>query len=247
MHNSALNRRKLWTMSCEALFQNLAASLRPEMIVKHLKNMEIQLTRDKTHLQYKYDVLEQRCKAIEKQRQTAQVANMPERMAPRELKKLHYELAKQTEVLDEKEDEIQRLTALVSSYQSMTADCMSQTIDGRQISQLEPEFSSLNLNGKTIALIGGLNKASIYYEQAISQLGGNCIRHDGTAHQGHKKLAKIIRQADVVFCPINCVSHGTAISAKKLCRTFDKPCYFLRSSGVSHMREKLREVALMPG
>ncbi len=34
MPSSALNRRKLWTMSCEVLFQNFAASLTPDLIVK---------------------------------------------------------------------------------------------------------------------------------------------------------------------------------------------------------------------
>ena len=66
----------------------------------------------------------------------------------------------------------------------------------------------------------------------------------GMSIKGNKRLARVIRQGDVVFCLIDCVSHGTATSAKKLCRSFDKPCYFLRSSGVSYIREKLREVAL---
>ena len=34
MTRSVLNRRKLWTMSCEVLFQNFAASLTPDLIVK---------------------------------------------------------------------------------------------------------------------------------------------------------------------------------------------------------------------
>ena len=46
----------------------------------------------------------------------------------------------------------------------------------------------------------------------------------------------------MVFCPVDCVSHGTASAAKKLCRSLDKPCHFLRSSGISHLRQKLREV-----
>ena len=46
MHSSALYRRKLWTMSCEALFQNFAASLTPEMIVKLCRKHQIPLPGD---------------------------------------------------------------------------------------------------------------------------------------------------------------------------------------------------------
>lgn len=100
------------------------------------------------------------------------------------------------------------------------------------------------LHGKTVALIGDLVKASMHYEEAISQLGGSGVQHDGNANQGYKKLAKLIQQADVVLYPVDCVRHGAAHSAKKLCRALDKPCYFLRSSGISQIRETLRQVAL---
>jgi len=70
------------------------------------------------------------------------------------------------------------------------------------------------------------------------------VQHDGNVNQGYKKWAKIIQQADVVLYPVDCVRHGAAHSAKKPCRALDKPCYFLRSSGISQIREKLRQVAL---
>jgi hypothetical protein len=99
------------------------------------------------------------------------------------------------------------------------------------------------LLGKKIALIGGLGRATPYYECAIQELGGRCLRHDGDLGQGQKRLAEIIKQADVVFCPVDCNSHGAATITKKLCRALDKPCYFLRSSGLSHLRERLLELA----
>jgi hypothetical protein len=41
MHGLTLKRRNLWTMSCEALFQNIAASLTPEMLVKRCRKHQI--------------------------------------------------------------------------------------------------------------------------------------------------------------------------------------------------------------
>jgi hypothetical protein len=212
--------------------------------VRQLQSVNTRLAQDNAHLQHQIDACEQRCEVMVKQHQIPQVANAPQSVTPRELKKLRYELAKLTDTLHEKEEATQRLMALVSSYESMTADSASQEVGRRHTAQPEPEGPSFNLHGKTVALIGGLTKASMHYEEAISQLGGSCVRHSGNVNQGHKKLAKIIRQADVVLCPVDCVSHGAAHSAKKLCRTLDKPCYFLRSSGISHIREKLRQMAL---
>lgn len=67
--------------------------------------------------------------------------------------------------------------------------------------------------------------------------------HPGDLGQGQKRLAEVIRQADIVLCPVDCSSHGAVASAKKLCKVLHKPCYFLRSAGVSHLREKLLEIA----
>jgi hypothetical protein len=80
-----------------------------------------------------------------------------------------------------------------------------------------------------------------HYEHIIAAFGGDCRRHTG--NQGQKKLAEVIKQADIVFCLVDCNSHVAAATAKKLCRRLHKSCYFLRSSGLSHLKEKLRELA----
>lgn len=200
------------------------------------------LTKDNAQLQRQLKVLKRRCETLEQQRTTVSADSSAQGVTQRDLKKLQYEVGKLTQALREKENETQHLMALVSS-ESITANPVGEGANEPLSALPEAAWPSIDLSGKTVALIGGLTKASMHYEQAIHQLGGNCVRHAGSAHQGQKKLANIIRQADMVFCPVDCVSHGTATSAKKLCRTLDKPCYFLRSSGISHIREKLREVA----
>ncbi len=118
--------------------------------------------------------------------------------------------------------EVERLMAMVSSYEARTADSARQATGRQQPAQPEPAWPSFDLNGKQVALIGGLTKAAAYYELAIRQLGGSCVQHDGNVNQGQKRLAKMIRQSDVVFCLVDCVSHGMVNSAKKRCRTLLK-------------------------
>ena len=209
--------------------------------VHTLQLTNTRMKRDNTRLQGDLDGMRQHCAVLEEQRRS-QVAQAAQGVTLREVRKLQYEVGRLSDALREKEAEGARLAALIASYEpapppdDYPAD---EDIPGGP----PPECPVFDLRGKRVALIGGLTKASGHYEQTISDLGGLCMRYEGSANQGHKKLARIIRQADVVFCPVDCVSHGTASAAKKLCRSLDKPCHFLRSSGISHVREKLREVA----
>lgn len=208
--------------------------------VQSLQRANNRVKQHNTRLHAELDELKQHCAALEQQcrRQATQAA---QGITLREAKKLRYEVGRLSEALEEKQAEALRLAALAASHEPRSPlDAVDADLPPSEPSPTEcPVF---DLNGKRVALIGGLSKASGHYEQTISDLGGLCMRYEGSANQGHKKLARIIRQADVVFCPVDCVSHGTANAAKKLCRSLDKPCHFLRSSGISHVREKLREV-----
>ena len=207
--------------------------------VQSLQRANSRVKQHNTHLQGELDDVKQHCAALEQQcrRQAAQGVTL------REVKKLQYEVGRLSDALREKEAEALRLAALVASHEpGAPLDAAAIDVDLPHGEPSPAECPVFNLNGKRVALIGGLTKAAGHYEQTISDLGGLCMRYEGSANQGHKKLARIIRQADVVFCPVDCVSHGTANAAKKLCRSLDKPCHFLRSSGISHVREKLREV-----
>lgn len=210
--------------------------------VQSLQRANSRVKQHNARLQGDLDDVKQHCAALEQQcrRQAAQAA---QGVTLREVKKLQYEVDRLSDALREKEAEALRLAAVVASHEpgSPLDDDTAHT-DLPPIEPTPTECPVFDLNGKRVALIGGLTKASGHYEQTISDLGGLCMRYEGSANQGHKKLARIIRQADVVFCPVDCVSHGTANAAKKLCRSLDKPCHFLRSSGISHVREKLREV-----
>jgi hypothetical protein len=89
-----------------------------------------------------------------------------------------------------------------------------------------------------------MGRAVPHYLEAIQALGGCFLHHNGNLSQGEKKLADIVTQADMVFCMVNRNSHSAATSTKKLCKALHKPCYFLPSSGISQVRDKLLELAL---
>lgn len=210
--------------------------------VQNLQRANTRMEQDKARLQADLDDTKQRCVVLEQQCRS-QATRASQGVTLREARKLQYEVTRLSDALRDKEMEATRLAALVASHEPTPSpdDCAGDE-DVSANNPSPPEWPIFDLRGKRVALIGGLTKASGHYEQTISDLGGECMRYDDSPRQGHKKLARIIRQADVVFCPVDCVSHGAASAAKKLCRSLDKPCHFLRSSGVSYVREKLREV-----
>ena len=210
--------------------------------VQNLQRANTRMNQDNARLQGDLDEVKQHCAALEKQRRS-QAAQASQGVTLRDVRKLQYEVARLSDALRAKEAQAARLAAAVASYEGTPPSNNDHPANEDAPGEPPlPEWPVFDLNGKRVALIGGLTKASGHYEQTISELGGLCMRYEGSANQGHKKLARIIRQADVVFCPVDCVSHGTASAAKKLCRSLDKPCHFLRSSGISHLRQKLREV-----
>jgi hypothetical protein len=89
-------------------------------------------------------------------------------------------------------------------------------------------------------LIGDLDKVASHYAHLIQEMGGDWLRDNGK--EGDKKLAAVIKQADIVLCPVDCNSHGAVASTKKLFRALQRSCYFLRRSSISHLRAKLLEV-----
>ena len=225
----------------QALEQRDAEQCALRQELQRYKRAENQSAKDNAQLQRQIGALQRRYEALQQQRQSPSSAST----SPRDLKKLHYEIDKLTAAARDKDAEIQRLSAMLASDEAAAADEDSAGEPlGEPLRELpETAWPDIDLDGKVVVLIGGLAKASMHYEQAIGDLGGNCVRHEGGAHQGHKKLARMVRRADVVFCLVDCVSHGAAAAAKKLCRASEKPCYFLRSSGVSRIRDTLREVA----
>ena len=209
--------------------------------VQVLPRANARMKQDNMRLQGDLDDMKQCYAALEKQRRS-QAAQASQGVTLRDVRKLQYEVARLNDALREKDMEATRLAAAVASYERTPPSNDYPADEDAPGEPPLPEWPVFDLHGKRVALIGGLTKASGHYEQTISELGGLCMRYEGSANQGHKKLARIIRQADVVFCPVDCVSHGAASAAKKLCRSLDKPCHFLRSSGISHVRVKLREV-----
>ena len=121
----------------------------------------------------------------------------------------------------------------IATEQDPCAQCADQHTDN---------CPGLNLCGKTVLYVGGLHKMVPHYRQLVEQFGGRFMHHDGGKEASRNLLPKLLSTADAVLCPIDCVSHDACNCVKKMCKRYQKPLVFMRSSGLSSLAKGLGEI-----
>ena len=64
----------------------------------------------------------------------------------------------------------------------------------------------------------------------LAWIDGRLLHHDGGLEQSQARLGELVRQADEVFFPEDCVSHGAMDFVKSLCDSHGKPMTPLRTA-----------------
>ena len=92
------------------------------------------------------------------------------------------------------------------------------------------------LQGKRIAMVGGIDSLEAHYKRLVEESGGEFCRHDGRCCQGERKLEDCIRNADLVVCPISVNSHFATTGVKRVCKRHGVSCCFPDSAGLGTLR-----------
>lgn len=95
------------------------------------------------------------------------------------------------------------------------------------------------LQGRRIAMVGGIDSLEAHYRNLVEQSGGEFCRHDGRCCHGDRKLEQFVRNADLVVCPVSVNSHFGATGVKRLCRKHGVNCCFPDSAGLGSLRSIL--------
>lgn len=98
-----------------------------------------------------------------------------------------------------------------------------------------------NYEGKVL-MVGGITKLKGYYRDIVEKKGAKFDYHDGRLFSGEKELEERIKRSDVVFCPVDCNSHGACLSVKKICKKFQKPYYILTNSSLNNVSQALEQL-----
>ena len=111
-------------------------------------------------------------------------------------------------------------------------------IDGGSPDELSPQLKDMR-----VAYVGGVESLESCYKQMAESFGCPFCYHCGHCEGGKKAIEGIVDKNDVVFCPIDINSHNACLLVKRVCKMRDKPCFFLRSSGVSALKRGLANFA----
>lgn len=76
----------------------------------------------------------------------------------------------------------------------------------------------------------------------VDKMNGKLIHHDGGKEDSLATLKGAISSADAVIFPTDCVSHSSALEAKKLCKKMIKPLLPIRSSSLSSLVDGLTKI-----
>ena len=95
------------------------------------------------------------------------------------------------------------------------------------------------LRGLRVAYIGGVESMKLCYREIAESFGCLFCYHGGHCMRGKKEIEGIVEKNDVIFCPVDINSHNACRMVKEACKMRNKPCYFLRSSGLSALRKAL--------
>lgn len=92
-----------------------------------------------------------------------------------------------------------------------------------------------DLCGMCVLYVGGRTGLVPQYRALVESRGGTLIHHDGGMEEAPKKLESCLAQADAVVCPVDCVSHEACTTVKSFCKRALKPCYMMRTAGISSL------------
>ena len=144
-----------------------------------------------------------------------------------------------------------RLThdGMASAVRELGAECkalesmLHSGLHGSDAGAGNPEAPSIDLRGRRIAYVGGRAGIIGHFRALVERSNGRFIHHDGGIDDSERRLARIVGQADAVLCPVDCVSHGACLFAKKFCKRTAKPFVPLRSAGLSSFVTGIHRVA----
>jgi Uncharacterized protein conserved in bacteria (DUF2325) len=102
---------------------------------------------------------------------------------------------------------------------------------------------SIDLSGVTILYVGGRTTNVVQLRMLSEEYGAMFLHHDGGVDDRSGLLASHVAQADLVYFPVDCVSHTAVVVTKRMAQKLGKPYVALRSSGLTSFVSALRRDA----
>jgi predicted RNase H-like nuclease (RuvC/YqgF family) len=146
-------------------------------------------------------------------------------------RQVYNSLAEELEELHEYNAMLQEL--LTNAYRKRCEDCENAC-----------EYAgTVNLNRKTVLLVGGRTSSIPRYRSLIEIMNGTFVHHDGGQEESMSVLQNLVPKADIIVCFLNCVSHGASKYVKSTCRCEKQRIIMLKTSGLNTFKKELEKRA----
>ncbi len=100
-----------------------------------------------------------------------------------------------------------------------------------------------SLNGNCILYVGGRGRIRCQFRRLVELLNGKFLYHDGGREDNHHRLPSLVSRADIVLCPVTCVSHNAAKEVRRVCDHQTKPAVWLPAPSLSAFNAALANIA----
>jgi hypothetical protein len=130
------------------------------------------------------------------------------------------------------EQENQRLAALVDALADVSPPTRARAPAAGEATA-EGRANAQELSGGCILYVGGRCHLVPHLRARAEARAAELLHHDGGRGEASQALESMVDGADVVFCPVDCISHHACLKAKHLCRRLAKPFVPLRSSSAT--------------
>lgn len=102
------------------------------------------------------------------------------------------------------------------------------------------EKSGAHFAGRSVLCVGGQRHLYTAYRQIVEDAGGHFLCFHGSADTPLTELHTLLKDADMVICPIDCIRHEAFFLTKRFCERFNKPCVLLDKSRVTTFYNGIR-------
>lgn len=97
-----------------------------------------------------------------------------------------------------------------------------------------------DIAGKSILYVGGRPHVLRHLKASVEARKASLLHHDGGMEQTTRSLEGMVERADIVVCPIDCISHDACLRVKSMCKQQCKPFLPLRNAGASSFHRALK-------
>lgn len=103
-----------------------------------------------------------------------------------------------------------------------------------------------DLCGRCLLYVGGRPRTVCRLQQMVERQNGSLLHHDGGVEHSRAILSDLVRKADAVFFPVDCVSHRAVGAVKSLCESHGIPYCPLRSASAAAFEKAIEELGRRP-